>query len=738
MTQELQLLTKKLKTQREIKRRWRKKATDLRSVVKSLQDENLISTRCADLLETTLSGVPKTIMARIVKGKSSGAYPPELRSFAMTLQFYSSRAYNYVRETLKLALPHPRQIRSWYNGVNGDPGFTKAAFSAIEARATDNKAQGKETICAVMLDEMAIRRHVQYAKGRYHGYVDVGSGQFSDTTPLAKDALVMMAVSVNAGWKIPLGYFLIDGMSGEERANLVSECFHKLHEAGVRAVSLTCDGPSCHFSMMRHLGVNMTVTVQDHSFPHPADPSLKVYVVLDVCHMLKLLRNALSDIRFLRTQDGRIVSWKYIEELNKLQEDEGLRLGNKLKSAHIKWKRQIMKVSLAAQVFSTSVADAIQYCNEGLKLPQFRGCEATVQFIRHVDSTFDVLNSRNPLGKGFKAPMRKTNNERTQKILAESREFLLGLKSNDGNFMHLGSRRVGFVGFVVSIDSIVKVFEELVDAPNAPLSYVLTYKFSQDHLELFFAAVRSHGGFNNNPTALQFMSSYKRLLMRHDIHNGDGNCTIIDNTKILQVSNVTQSAVSIARKYDMLTREPISNDHDYADIPNFESLSLYKEAAVNYIAGYVVRMTKKKLQCMPCIRSLERHDGGSHNFLIMKDNGGLVKPSSSVVSVCMETEKCFQRMIKTSNGKLPLGPGISDAISTAVLHKSADLTWFKELHSHQFETAVGDNHIHNLVKIVSMCYNRIRLFHLGKQENEAVAGERVRKRLSKLVLFKHQ
>jgi len=40
------------------------------------------------------------------------------------------------------------------------------------------------------------------------------------------------------------------------------------------------------------------------------------------------------------------------------------------------------------------------------------------------------------------------------------------------------------------------------------MKYLLTYKFSQDHIELFFGAVRSTGGFNNNPTA------YKRLLMR--------------------------------------------------------------------------------------------------------------------------------------------------------------------------------------------------------------------------------
>ena len=61
-----------------------------------------------------------------------------------------------------------------------------------------------------------------------------------------------------------------------------------------------------------------------------------------------------------------------------------------------------VKVNLAAQSLSSSVADAIEYCATILKLPQFQGSEATVKFLRMFDHLFDVLNSRNPrmLSKG--------------------------------------------------------------------------------------------------------------------------------------------------------------------------------------------------------------------------------------------------------------------------------------------------------------------------------------------------
>jgi hypothetical protein len=51
------------------------------------------------------------------------------------------------------------------------------------------------------------------------------------------------------------------------------------------------------------------------------------------------------------------------------------------------------------------VADALEYCANELKLPQFQGCEATVEFIKKFDHLFDILNSRNPLAKGYKAPL---------------------------------------------------------------------------------------------------------------------------------------------------------------------------------------------------------------------------------------------------------------------------------------------------------------------------------------------
>ncbi|KAF0032202.1 hypothetical protein F2P81_014492 [Scophthalmus maximus] len=79
-----------------------------------------------------------------------------------------------------------------------------------------------------------------------------------------------------------------------------------------------------------------------------------------------------------------------------------------------------MKVNLAAQLFSSSVADTLEYCEWELKYSQFRGCAATVHFLRIIDAAFDVLNSRTTLGKGQKAPIKQGTKHMANGFLDEA------------------------------------------------------------------------------------------------------------------------------------------------------------------------------------------------------------------------------------------------------------------------------------------------------------------------------
>jgi len=55
-------------------------------------------------------------------------------------------------------------------------------------------------------------------------------------------------------------------------------------------------------------------------------------------------------------------------------------------------------------------------------------------------------------------------------------------------------RKTGFLGIIISSMSVKQIFEDVVVQNPRQFKYLLTYKLSQDHLELFFNAVRARGG----------------------------------------------------------------------------------------------------------------------------------------------------------------------------------------------------------------------------------------------------
>lgn len=145
------------------------------------------------------------------------------------------------------------------------------------------------------------------------------------------------------------------------------------------------------------------------SFSHPCTQQ-PIHVSLDICHMLKLLRNNWSSKGIFYDADGNKIKWDYIVALEEIQRTKKLTLATKITKQHIQFHNNKMKVKLAAQVFSNSVADALEYCKS--RYPQFEGCKATVKFVRTINNLFDALNSKSFRGKGYQYPLQKSNEKK--------------------------------------------------------------------------------------------------------------------------------------------------------------------------------------------------------------------------------------------------------------------------------------------------------------------------------------
>ena len=315
--------------------------------------------------------------------------------------------------------------------------------------------------------------------------------------------------------------------------------------------------------------------------------------------------------------------------------------------------------------------------------------------------------------------------------------------------MLVSQRKTGFLGFLVCIEAVLGMAGDLVRGEDPVLKYILTYKMSQDHL--FFGTVRAAGGWNSNPTALQFRSAYKQLMMRHQVTGGRGNCIPQDDTEMLsnfednnnrKFSRIEIDQVTIVRKYDLALRpEPVTTDHGYCDAPNVMELSEFKSAAISYIAGYVVRMVQEKIHCLKGLAALTTTKKKIPDlFVVWKSNGGLKLPTPGLLKICEETEKCVMRMLKVTNGGLLHDTGLPDAITSTVLEVPVcvERDVFSSLKEHMFDSIAVNNHVFNLIKCCSKSYVTIRMHHLTKQINSRMHERFVRKEYSKLTLFKGQ
>ena len=172
--------------------------------------------------------------------------------------------------------------------------------------------------------------------------------------------------------------------------------------------------------------------------------------------------NALAFLGTICSNDGEKIQWKFFHSLHLIQEQQGLKLDNKLSANHIEFEKHTMNVKLAAQTLSGSVPNAIDgFMDISQKQPEFQDSKGTVAFIRTLDRLFDMLNSRNPHGKGFKQPLKLADINKWKVSLESTAKYLLTLKSNDGEMLITHRRKNFILGFVITIESTVEMAKKI-------------------------------------------------------------------------------------------------------------------------------------------------------------------------------------------------------------------------------------------------------------------------------------
>ena len=276
--------------------------------------------------------------------------------------------------------------------------------------------------------------------------------------------------------------------------------------------SVTCDGTSHNLSALELLGASLSIYDDRPYFSHPSDPARRVCVFLDVPHMIKLIRNSFESLGVIVWKGKGKVSWQFINDLLKVQNEHGLSLANKLTERHINFHGQKMKVSLATQVFSKSVADSLRFLHSQY-VPGF--CDSnvlvTADFLEFFNNLFDIFNSRRLYAYGFSRPLKMATKSEWELFLKRAQSTLLDLEDVRGAKLICSKKKTGFLGFFCDKTSILHLSEDLF--MTGAFDFLLTYKLCQDFLELFFNAIRIRNGWNVNPTPTQFRNAFRQLLL---------------------------------------------------------------------------------------------------------------------------------------------------------------------------------------------------------------------------------
>lgn len=586
-------------------------------------------------------------------GRDERTYNEDIRSFCLTLHYYSPRAYNYVRTKFNNHLPSVSAIKKWYASVCASPGLENDSFDILQKKSNEYKANNKVLICCLIKDEMAIRRQSQWNphKSKFEGFVDMGQKLTSqDILPLAKEALVFLVSGVEEDFKIPLAYYFINSLDTQQSAFVTIQILTRLSEIGVEITSLTMDGHRTNIAMCKFLGANFYGKAY---ICDPLDEKRSIYIFLDPPHMLKLARNCLAS-RNLVDGKGRKLEWRYIEMLYDAQINLASNLGNKLTKAHLQWEKRKMNVQLAAQTLSNSVADSLEFLQQ--ECEQFRQAGGTAEYARTVNNVFDIMNTTKSEGaNGFKRPISRETHTEFSERFEQAIEYIKGLRVESESGPILSSiSSTPFIGMLNNMINFMSLYKDYILTDKIKSGMLITHRFSQDHIETLFGCIRSMNGFNDNPTVQQFEAAFRKLLVHNDIVCPKKSNCIESGTKVLTVSSHRPRSEQHNQSFleHEIDAHIFEDDfecnfyaaHQYIDDAHGHSLAF----RASMLEDKIIKAKKPKLliKCEECVNTFVENELLQDSFIRFKSKrSNIMQPCKSTFEICKFVDsflKCFQ------------------------------------------------------------------------------------------------
>lgn len=298
------------------------------------------------------------------------------------------------------------------------------------------------------------------------------------------------------------------------------------------------------------------------------------------------------------------------------------------------------------------------------------------------------------------------------------------------NLVVSGPRKKGFLGFLVNMKAYEKMFQTYVQTNH--LQYILTFKTSQDHVELLFSSIRGSLGKNNNPTTIEFTTNVKKILLGAEHSSRFSNCLLQDDIEMLPVPSSLEETFKL---HELSTETTATEVEDYLNSINTNSE--YKNDILVYMAGYVQQKIARKEGCLKCKVIISNAKIVQSSLLLnMKNRGPLCIPSEDVVKIIKVSNSVLDRILKGS--KIMLEKNIVEKITIETLMILQNLypRILTELSEHSTDCAIISNHRILMIKKIAALFITTVIHHKCRLNNNK--DSKIRSMYSKLILFKNQ
>ena len=425
-----------------------------------------------------------------------------------------------------LALPSERTLFDYSNVTEAGTGFKDSVTVQFVKEAEKLSVYDKEhtKYVGVIQDEVRIKSDLVFNRhtGELVGYVDLDcvSNELLNMEEAIRDSdkavahymLVVMVRSITSRLQYPLAAFATDGITADFLYPIIWQTIRIIHtHAQLNALFICCDGASPNRKFFSLHSENHNSTLHKILNPCSIDGDY-LYFISDPPHILKTARNCFANShchkRSRQLWNGGDISWKYVVKLFEEHCTGAFRLCPKLTEQHVHLTAFAnMKVNLAAQVMSNTVANALRHVFGD-------DVEPTVAFIRTMNRWFDIMNNRSLRETHRKrnpdvAPFENVEDPRLDWLTNDFLDyFSQWTRSIEERFPHLSKSdksvmqlsRQTLNGLTITTRSIVEYVKYLL---RKCASFILTEYFNQDVLERHFGHCRQKGRLNENPTVWQ-------------------------------------------------------------------------------------------------------------------------------------------------------------------------------------------------------------------------------------------